>query len=761
MWSGRTGRGGALCHFIVLLLSVLALGCGGDRGRILTHWTLEVPGSAPRAVDLPARLEGQLPYKVLTYRLTAVVTLDPRLANRQVEFVLPFLAAFASLRVDGQEALLVGDAGPAAAYGGSAPRRWLLPASATSGQAPVSLELEVVHRWTPSARIDAPPELVAAGTPSPLAERNQLLNEQGAWFGLIALSQVGMTFLAVFFWDRRRRAYLWFAIQALTASYYPAYVLGLPSPLGWRAMNVLLAQSLAVAPIISVYFTHAFFGLAKANRAWLVLLGVALVSPVVVLADSLLVHDDFLVISYSAVLVVVCVLSAVLYQLVTGARLLGTYADRGTVVFFLCCWIALGGSSWVDLLAWGGGPDVLSGGRPACLGLGLFGIFQSMLLGRSHFRSLAQADQLNARLRNQVQDLEARQGEIETLNEELRRQIGRRTADILAALTESGQAGEVSLRPGDVVEARYRVIGTLGFGGMGTVYEVERMSDARHLALKVTQEVRGMALARLAREAQIATQVHHPNVVSVVDADVAQGGYAYLVMELVQGRSLADCGKGHDVAWCLRVLLQVLQGVRALHEAGIIHRDLKPSNILVSDDEGTDPRVKITDFGISRWLDDEPLDGDGPRHPSKAAEATVKTRAAAATPTVAAVRQAMLRDPRSSPQLTRTGHISGTPSYVAPELADRTATLGPAVDVFSFGVVAFALLTGKQPYAEPPLLVRLDGREIPRPSAVASSCPHLSDAVASAIDATLAPTASARPSVENLVALFEEELNVD
>src|ERR1019366_8760721 len=229
---------------------------------------------------------------------------------------------------------------------------------------------------------------------------------------------------------------------------------------------------------------------------------------------------------------VVCVVAAIGYQLVIGVRLLGSYADRGIVVFFLCCWLALGGSSWVDLLTWAGGPDLLQGARPACVGLGLFGIFQSMLLSRSHFRSVIEADLLNDRLRRQVDDLEERGSEIETLNEELRRQIGRRTADVLAALTDSDRALDITLQAGDIVEGRYRVVRALGVGGMGAVYEVERVNDGKRLALKLAQEVRGLALARLAREARIASQIHHPNVVSIVDADVAQGGYAYLVMEL-------------------------------------------------------------------------------------------------------------------------------------------------------------------------------------------------------------------------------------
>lgn len=745
----------------LVALAVLLAGCGRETGQILRRWTLEVPGAAPHAIDLPARLEGEIPSRLLVYRLVTTVALDSALVGHDVELVLPYLPAFASLRVDGQDARLVSDPGPAAEYGGTVPRRWLLPSSLTSGERPITLEIDVTHRWTQSARIDVPPELVVAGSPSPLAERNRLLNQQGAWFGLIALSQVGMTFLAVFFWDRRRRAYLWFAIQALTASYYPAYVAGLPALwFGWNAQNLLLAWSLSAAPITSVYFTSAFFGLRRPSHAWLVLLTLALVLPMGMTVAALTSVPGFLAISYPAIAVVVCVLSATLYQIATGIRLLRGNADRRTVALFLCCWLALGGSSWVDLLAWGGGPEMLAGGRPACVGLGLFAIFQSILLGRSHFQSLVDSDRLNERLRRQVHDLEARQGEIESLNEELRRQVGRRTSDILAALTESDGGIVASLQPGDVVGARYRVVAELGVGGMGAVYEVERLGDKRHLALKMAQEVRGMALARLAREAQVATQVHHPNVVSVIDADVAQGGFAYLVMELVDGKTLAECGKGRGVPWCLSVLLQVLRGVKALHAQGIIHRDLKPSNILLADDEGDSAHVKITDFGISRWLEEAPFE-DAPRREltrldGKASKALPP---GADTPTVAESRPVPPRDPRKTPQLTRTGQISGTPAYVAPELARGTALLSPAVDVFSFGVVAYGLLTGEAPFGEPPFLARLEGRDVTLIAPTASRCSAIGAKLAKALDACLALTGEERPSVDELIALVDAELS--
>lgn len=755
----------------VALLLCLALlppltGCNRSTGQELTDWTLEAPDGKHTRVRPPVHMDDQLPNHESRYRLLTSVQLAPGLAGRDVEFVLPYYPAFVALRVNGEAARVLEDAGPAREFGGSRPRRWLLPTSAAHTEGPLRFELEVTHRWTHSAWFNVAPELVPAGGHSARVERTRLFNEQGAWFGLLALSQVGLTFLAVFFWDRRRRGYLWFAIQALSASYYPAYTLGLPAPfLGWAMQNVLLAQSLAVAPIISVYFSHDLFRLKPPHRIWLVLLALALLSPLSVVIRDYHFHD----LSYASPIVVLCVLSGVLYQLTLGVRLLRTNEDAGLVVPFLGCWIALGSSSWVDLLVWAGGPDLLSGARPACVGLGVFGIFQSILLGRAHFRSLAEADTLNGRLRAQVHDLKERQEEIAALNDELRRQIGKRSVDILTALTASQGSTTVSLTAGEVIEARYRVLGPLGSGGMGTVYKVERVGDRKLLALKVPQDIHGLALARLAREAQIATRIDHANVVAIVDADVAQGGFAYLVMELVEGTSLADTNDNQSLAWCLDVLHQVLLGVSALHAQGVIHRDLKPSNILLARAASGGPLVKITDFGISRWLEDTspgaeshegtvveklaatPEDRTQPDAPRSAEDTVISGTRPARAPRSAG------REGSSSPSLTRTGTITGTPLYVAPELSNRAATLSPAVDVFSFGVVAFRLLTGKPPHLEAPLLARLGGRKIASVPPIASLQSQLSEELARALDACLSAAPEERPRVDALIALFEAE----
>ena len=747
---------------LLVLLALLAVfvggGCSGAEGQLIERWVLLTPDRS-HSIEFPVHLNDQLPNRVDTFRLKADVTVESGLRGLDLDLVVPQLPTRVSLRVDGR---LV----PPSAHGSEAhhrhvgPHRWTLPPEAVQ-KARISLELEVLHSWTQSAWLDVAPRLVPTGTVTPVMERNRIFNDRGGWFGLIGLSQMGLTFLAIFFWDRQRRAYLWFAIQALAASYYPAHVLGLTTWLGQKLETLFLAQSLCVATIISVYYTHEFFGRGRPHRLWLVLFAVAMITPLPAI------FSEFIDSSYGTPGVLVCVAATIVYQVTTGFRLVKTYSDRGIGIFFLCCWLALGGSAWVDLWAWVGGGEVLAGARPACIGLGLFGIFQSMLLSRSHFRSLEEADQLNLKLRGRLHDLEERQAEVEALNEELRQQVGRRSAHILAALTQADHASAKSsapgFEPGDVVEGRYRVIAALDAGGMGTVYEVERLHDRRRLALKVAHETRETALARIAREAQIATRVRHPNLVAVVDTDVAQAGYVYLVMELVEGRSLANFEGKHDAVWCTKVLVQILEGVRALHAQGIIHRDLKPANVLLSGDLERGPQVKITDFGISRGPADP--DDPPPSRPHSALATEPKTvrispdQLPAADPTDTepmVIRVNALASSGSPPQLTRTGAISGTPSYIAPELACGGAPITPAVDVFSFGVVAYRLLSGRAPHSEPPFLACLDHR-VPEPH-TPLSVPLLPERIARLIDACLAFAPSERPGTGELLGALEDAL---
>jgi serine/threonine-protein kinase len=236
------------------------------------------------------------------------------------------------------------------------------------------------------------------------------------------------------------------------------------------------------------------------------------------------------------------------------------------------------------------------------------------------------------------------------------------------------------LAPGDVVEDRYRVVRAIGSGGMGQVHEVERLSDRRRLALKVlTGVVDRIAMARFAREAQIAAQLDHPNVVAVLDLGVSQSGMLFLVMELVTGSTLAaEKARYGDAAWALPILRQIATALAALHARGIVHRDLKPANVLLAD-----RGAQVADFGLASLAEPaDPLD-----------------------PTASTI------SPANHFPLTRPGTFMGTPAYMAPELIRGAREAQPAADMWSFGVIAHELLAGKSPFAEPPVLAHLAGRE--------------------------------------------------
>ncbi len=209
--------------------------------------------------------------------------------------------------------------------------------------------------------------------------------------------------------------------------------------------------------------------------------------------------------------------------------------------------------------------------------------------------------------------------------------------------------------------ARYRLTGELGRGGMGVVYRAEDPQLGRPVAIKVilfppqaTDDFRAQLEQRFEREARSAAGIRHPGVVTVHDFG-RDGDYLYLVMELVPGESLADKlktgwlperGEAFDVA------AQVADALAAAHDAGVVHRDVTPRNILLAEDG----RVVVTDFGIARSIGEETF------------------------------------------ELTRTGMLVGSPSFMSPEQV-RNRDFDGRADLFSLGVVLYRLLTGKLPFS--------------------------------------------------------------
>jgi len=211
----------------------------------------------------------------------------------------------------------------------------------------------------------------------------------------------------------------------------------------------------------------------------------------------------------------------------------------------------------------------------------------------------------------------------------------------------------------------YEIRSPLGVGGMGEVYRAADSKLGRDVALKVilqefTQDTQLMA--RFQREAQVLASLNHTNIASIYGLEDT-GGVRALVMELVEGPTLADRIKGGAIPLedALPIAKQIAEALEYAHERGIVHRDLKPANIKVTHDG----KVKVLDFGLAKALQ-----GD-------------------------AAPQNISNSPTLSLEATRAGLILGTAAYMSPEQA-RGKTVDRRADIWSFGVVLFEMLTGRQ-----------------------------------------------------------------
>ena len=329
---------------------------------------------------------------------------------------------------------------------------------------------------------------------------------------------------------------------------------------------------------------------------------------------------------------------------------------------------------------------------------------------KSEFADLARGlDQMRRDVQAKIRTIETKKAEVEVLNEELRRKIQQHTTSLLSSLRTDVDVDEdelvttaPSFQVGAIIAERYRVIEELGQGAMGVVYEVERVRDTRRFAMKVlTSRSDKLAMARFVREAQILSRLDHPNLASIADVDVTPEGLLYLVMELCKGKPLHRCkDRYRDVAWSLSVLRQMAAGLAAVHAQGVIHRDLKPGNVMVFEDaEG--PQVKLVDFGIST------LTGE---HQPERPPVSERGRDLDAPPST---RRSLPPPPQ---EVTRTGILVGTPTYMGPELAQGSRHWKAHSDVFSLGVIAYEILTGKRPFNVPPIFVGMQGQTLPRPA---------------------------------------------
>jgi serine/threonine-protein kinase len=243
---------------------------------------------------------------------------------------------------------------------------------------------------------------------------------------------------------------------------------------------------------------------------------------------------------------------------------------------------------------------------------------------------------------------------------------------------------------GTVLSNRYRLEAKLGSGGMSTVFLSRDEVLDRAVAVKLMHE--GMIgdpdqLERFNQEARAVAKLSNPNVVAVIDAG-EDGGRPYIVFEYVKGETLKQrIGRigALDATEALAYAIEVAQALEVAHDRGMVHRDVKPQNVLI-DSTG---RAKLTDFGISRQLDEEGMTGEG--------------------------------------------KVIGTTDYVAPEQA-MGQPVDPRSDVYSLGIVLFEMLTGDVPFqadSQVGVAMKHIGEEIPD---VQKIRPDVSAATASTID---------------------------
>lgn len=389
-------------------------------------------------------------------------------------------------------------------------------------------------------------------------------------------------------------------------------------------------------------------------------------------------------------------------------------------------------------------------------------------------------------LSEKVRMLQERHVEVQQLNDELRRQIEARSRHIVNSLLDGDLSSSQSvlpiLAPGEMLAEHYRVGRVLGQGGMGTVYEVERITDGRRLAAKVLSVRAGKkGLARFAREAQLLAKLKHQNLVTIFDVDVTASQMAYIVMELVEGQNLASLsGRYGDVAFARRVLEQVADVLATVHSQGIVHRDLKPENVLVMHAGDLDRlQVKLVDFGVSMLAPGGATTlPDGSQSAASATSLGPPTglppsayAATAGDPASASISDTDRVSPGAStgqapavggPQpfegsarrsrpagITQTGIIVGTPLYMAPELRKGAKTARPASDMFSFGVMAYELMTGELPSEQPPILMAFHPGKRWYPP-LRMKCADLPGELSDAIERCLEPQPELRPTAAEL-----------
>ncbi|MFT3700545.1 MAG: serine/threonine-protein kinase [Kofleriaceae bacterium] len=219
----------------------------------------------------------------------------------------------------------------------------------------------------------------------------------------------------------------------------------------------------------------------------------------------------------------------------------------------------------------------------------------------------------------------------------------------------------MSLKVGDAVEGRYKILRELDQGGMGSVFLAEHQLIKRRVALKLLRADLAEdadVLERFMNEARAAGTLGHPNIVESTDMGFTRDGVPYIVFEFLEGALLTDeiyRVRGLPVRRALRIARQIASALNAAHAAGIVHRDLKSDNVFLTDRDGQTDHVKVLDFGISRFIEAE----DSPEKRSM---------------------------------------VIGTPQFMAPEQITNPEAVDQRTDVYALGVILYEMLSAARPF---------------------------------------------------------------
>ena len=264
---------------------------------------------------------------------------------------------------------------------------------------------------------------------------------------------------------------------------------------------------------------------------------------------------------------------------------------------------------------------------------------------------------------------------------------------------------------GRVLDKKYKVSRRLGDSGMGVVYLGESMETGTWVAIKFLRSElvkRKESLKRFFREARATVQLRHKNIIKIYDIGITDEGEPYLVMEYIEGESLSDLlsrvGKLEPMA-AVAIIEPVLRAVGSMHKKGILHRGIKPENIYLVHRQGAPPKVKLTDFGLSKFTENN-----------------------------------------EGGELTIAGITLGDFSYISPEQIRDSSSVDHRADLYSIATIMYEMLTGKLPFADHAEENQLSAKFTSAPAAPRQIVPSIPPAMESLIMRALKTELDGRPA---------------